>query len=202
MAAPPAARPAQPPASGHPHHDPRGQHHQPGASRAVIADRLGRRPPADRRPGADHRTALRRRPDAPRPRRASPRPGHQRHPRRAGRRTVAAPAARHRAAAHPRPRRCRQRRRAAGTGRDRRRSTAGLVGLRGLRRGDRAGHGRAALVEGRLQAHRRSRAAPPRRRLGAASPADAWSPDEGGSQRHARGGCAAGRQAARRARGQ
>ena len=65
---------------------------------------------------------------------------------------AAAAAARHRAAPHHRPGRGCRRRRAAGAGRDRRRATAGLAGVRGLRRGDRAGHRGAALAEGRLPA--------------------------------------------------
>ncbi len=108
---------------------------------------------------------------------------------------------RHSAAADHRSRRGCGRRGVAGTGGDRRRSTDGLTGLRGLRPGDCSRHVGPALAEGRLSPRAGPRAASPCRRMGAAAAPGAGHPDSGAAGRAPRRDCAAGAEAARRPRG-
>ena len=130
--------------------------------------RRRRDPPPGRRPRADSRAAVRRRPGGAR-RTAATR----------SRSTTSSACT-----SWPRTRCCSRRpvRRCGGSSTGRRRppaSTCGprprstacgccLAGVRGLRRGDRAGDRRPPLAQGRLPPRRRARAAPARRRLGAA----------------------------------
>ncbi len=90
-----------------------------------------------------------------------------------------------------------RRRHAARPGRDRRRASAGITGVRRVRSGDRAGDRGPQADRGRLPADPRSRASPPRRRLGPTSPAGAERGDLGRGANARRGRAHARRRSAR-----